>query len=149
MLAAILAAAAFTVQPVGLADGQTVSGTVHVEAAATADLQRIEISVDGRIRSTDAAYDWDTTSEANGPHVLQLWAVARDGTVAGSRITLVVQNSFQVFVGGVADGQQVTGTIHLSPTITCSSTASCAGRSRSRRTPWTGTRRSRRRARTR
>lgn len=89
LAAALLAAAAFTVQPVGLSDGQIVSGTVHVEAAATTDLQRIEISIDGRLRSTTTTYDWDTTVETNGPHVLQLWAVARDGTVATSRIDII------------------------------------------------------------
>ena len=118
MLAAVLAAAAFTVQPVGLSDGQIVSGTVHVQAAATADVQRVEISIDGRLRATSPTYDWDTTEETNGPHVLQLWAVARDGTVASTQLTLVVQNSFQAALGGLAEGQQVTGTIHLTPTIT-------------------------------
>jgi hypothetical protein len=118
MLAALLAAAAFGVQPVGLADGQAVSGTVHVQAAATADVQRVEISIDGRLRSTSATYEWDTTAETNGPHVLQLWAVAADGTVASTQLTLVVQNSFQAALGGLAEGQQVTGTVHLSPTPT-------------------------------
>jgi hypothetical protein len=118
MLAAVLAAAAFTVQPVGLTDGQIVSGTVHVQAATSAEAQRVEISVDGRLRATAPAFDWDTTQETNGPHVLQLWAVARDGTVAASTTTLVVQNSFQAALGGLAEGQQVTGTVPLSPTLT-------------------------------
>lgn len=118
MLAAVFAAAAFSVAPVGLTDGQVVVGTVQVQAQASADVQRVEISVDGRLRATTPAYDWDTTQETNGPHVLQLWAVARDGTVATSTTTVVVQNSFQAALGGLAEGQQVTGTIHLSPTLT-------------------------------
>jgi hypothetical protein len=122
MLVALLAAAAFGVQPVGVTDGQTVSGTVHIEAATTADTARVEYSLDGRLRSvaTSApfAFDWDTTVESNGPHVLQLWAVARDGTVATAQVTLVVQNTFAIAVGGLADGQSVSGTVHLAPTLT-------------------------------
>jgi hypothetical protein len=119
--AVLLTALAFTVQPVGLTNGQAVQGSVHVEAATSADTQRVEFSVDGRLRavSTTApfAFDWDTTVETNGPHTLQLWAVARDGSVATAQLTLVVQNTFAAVLGGLADGQQVTGTVHLTPTV--------------------------------
>jgi hypothetical protein len=126
MLAAtFLAAAAFTggytVQPIGFTDGQIVSGTVHIVAQPSGDTQRVEISLDGRLRTiaTTApyAFDWDTTVETNGPHLLQLWAVGKDGSVATSQITLNVQNTFQVALGGLAAGQTVTGTIHLSPAL--------------------------------
>jgi hypothetical protein len=122
--AAVPASAAgtpFTVAPAGLTDGQTVSGTVHVEALVSGTAQRVEISVDGRLRSvaTSApfAYDWDTSQEQNGPHGIELWAVAADGTVASAQFTLVVANTFQVSIGGVAEGQQLTGVVHLAPQI--------------------------------
>lgn len=119
--AVLFSALAFTVQPVGLVNGQAVAGTVHVQAATSADTQRVEFSVDGRLRAVSATapfgFDWDTTVETNGNHVLQLWAVARDGSVATSQMTLVVQNTFGVALGGLADGQQVTGTLRLTPTL--------------------------------
>jgi hypothetical protein len=119
--AVLFSALAFAVQPVGLVNGQSVAGAVHVEAATSADTQRVEFSVDGRLRAVATkapfAFDWDTTVETNGNHVVQLWAVARDGSVATSEVTLVVQNTFAVALGGLADGQQVTGTVHLAPTL--------------------------------
>jgi hypothetical protein len=123
MLAAVLASAAlYTVAPVGLTDEQQVNGIVHVEAQPSADSQRIEFSVDGRLRSVATAapfvFDWDTTQETNGPHVLQLWAVAKDGSVAQAQLTLDVQNSFAVALGGLVPNQNVTGVIHLTPTLT-------------------------------
>ena len=112
----------FAVAPSGLVDGQTVSGTVHVEALVSGPAQRVEISIDGRLRSvaTSApfAYDWDTSQEQNGPHRIELWAVATDGTVASTELTLVVANTFQAAIGGVTAGQQLAGTVHLSPQIT-------------------------------
>jgi hypothetical protein len=122
--AAVPASAAgtpFTVAPAGLVDGQTVSGTVHVEALVSGTAQRVEISVDGRVRAVETAapfaYDWDTSQEKNGPHRIELWAVAADGTVASTQFTLVVANTFQVTIGGLAEGQQVTGIVHVSPQI--------------------------------
>ena len=122
MLLAFLAAAAFTVQPVGAVSGQTVSGTVNLTAQASAATQRVEYSVDGRLRTVATgapfAFDWDTTLEANGPHAVQLWAVARDGTVATARVDVVVQNTFGVSPGGLVDGQQASGTVHVAPATT-------------------------------
>jgi hypothetical protein len=121
MLAALFAAAAFTVAPVGVTEGQIVSGAVHVEAQTSADTSRLEYSVDGRLRKVadgaPFAFDWDTTVETNGLHVIQLWAVARDGTVATARVSVVVQNTIQVSLGGLVDGQQLKGTVHLSPAL--------------------------------
>ena len=113
----------FTVAPVGLTDSQTVSGSVHIEAAvAGADAQRVEFSIDGRLRAVAAsaplAFDWDTSQELNGPHSIELWAVAADGTVATARFTLIVANTFQVAIGGLTAGQQVAGTVHVAPTVT-------------------------------
>ena len=124
MLAPFAAAAAlaFGVSPAGLSDGQTVSGTARIEASVPADAQRVEISIDGRLRAvvTKApfAYDWDTTKEQNGAHVVELWAVARDGTTASSRLTLVVANTFIASLPGLEAGQKVTGTVQLAPQVT-------------------------------
>jgi hypothetical protein len=122
-LAAVPAAGArgaFDVAPTGLSDGQSVSGVVHVDAATSGgDAQRVEFSVDGRLHavatSAPFAFDWDTTKEQNGAHTLELWAVGSDGSVATATLTLVVANTFAVTLPGVADGQQVSGTVHLAP----------------------------------
>lgn len=108
----------FGVAPIGLTDGQTVSGTVHIEAGTSGQsAARVEISIDGRLRTVATrspfAYDWDTAQEQNGPHEIELWAVAADGTVVMSTLTLVVANTFQVALAGVTEGQQVTGTVQL------------------------------------
>jgi hypothetical protein len=125
-LAAVPAASAgttFTVAPAGLTDGQTVSGVVQIQAALDgAPAQRVEFSIDGRLRavaqSAPFAFAWDTSQELNGPHTIELWAVAADGTVASAEITVVVSNTFQLALGGIADGQQLQGTVHVTPQVT-------------------------------
>jgi Big-like domain-containing protein len=116
---AVAGAGGFAVQPVGLTDGQQVVGVVHVEAAATAATQRVEFSIDGRLRAiadhAPFAFDWDTSVEENGPHVLELWAVAQDGSVASTRLTLVVANTFAVSLAAPVEGAQLAGTVHLAP----------------------------------
>jgi hypothetical protein len=118
--AAARAEAGFSVAATGLADGQTVSATVHVEAATSGlPAARVEFSLDGRLvevaTAAPFAFDWDTSAEPNGPHGLELWAVAADGSVATARLTLVVANTFAVSLAGVEDGQELSGTVHLAP----------------------------------
>jgi hypothetical protein len=123
MLAPLAAAAAlaFGVSPVGLSDGQTVSGVTRIEASVPAEAQRVEVSIDGRLRAVVTnppfAYDWDTTKEQNGPHTVELWAVARDGTTASARFTLVVANTFLASLPGIEAGQQLTGVVQLNPQV--------------------------------
>ncbi|HET7571289.1 MAG TPA: Ig-like domain-containing protein [Gaiellaceae bacterium] len=118
--AAARADGSFGVSAGGLADGQVVGGTVHVEALPTGEpAQRVEFSVDGRIREVATAapfdFDWDTAEETNGQHVLELWAVAQDGSVATQRLTLLVSNSFAVRLPAPADGHELSGVVHLAP----------------------------------
>jgi hypothetical protein len=124
-LAALAVAAAagaavrdFSVAPTGIADGQTVTGVVQLGAAiAGAPADHVEISVDGRLRwvvHDPYTVDWDTTVETNGVHVVELWAVAADGTVADARVSVDVENPFGVTLGGISQGQQVSGRVPLS-----------------------------------
>jgi hypothetical protein len=99
-----------------LAEGQTLSGKMTWEAvAAGAPLDHVEFVVDGWLRHTERSapytYDWDTTREANGPHTLDLWAVARDGRVATQTVHVVVQNDFALAFADLADGDTVQGTV--------------------------------------
>jgi len=69
----------------GLALGQTVTGVVLLTAEAIR-AQHVDFLVDGELRATaDAApytWDWDTSLETNGKHVLTVRAVAADGRSA-------------------------------------------------------------------
>ena len=77
-----------------LVDGQTVSGTQHWVVAARGSLARVEFLVDGlpQVTLTKApyAYDWDTTSDAAGPHQLTVRAVGIEGDVATQTVTVTV-----------------------------------------------------------
>lgn len=81
------------------ASGSTLSDTVNVTASATDNVwvARVEISIDGTLRSTltEAPYTfaWDTTTAANGPHTI----VARSYDAAGnvgtsSTVSVTVSN---------------------------------------------------------
>ncbi|MES1246414.1 MAG: N-acetylmuramoyl-L-alanine amidase [Actinomycetota bacterium] len=69
-----------------IVDGQTVAGTQHWLVTTTGAIDHVEFSVDGVVRGTAAAapyaWDWDTTQDAPGPHVLVVRAVGKDGEVA-------------------------------------------------------------------
>jgi glucose/arabinose dehydrogenase/PKD repeat protein len=99
--------ATFTVPPSGFsvatktpADGQTVSGAVRWEAAASGGtVARIEFSIDGVLRWTERlspyvfngdSGTWDTTKETNGLHTLVVRAFASDGRIATATITVTV-----------------------------------------------------------
>jgi hypothetical protein len=97
-------------------EGQALSGKVTWAALASgAELDHVEFVVDGWLRHTENAapytFEWDTTREANGPHTLDLWAVARDGRIATQTLHVVVQNAFSLAFGTLRDGQSVSGKV--------------------------------------
>jgi hypothetical protein len=99
-----------------LQEGQTLGGKVTWEALPVGtQLDHVEFVVDGWLRHTENAapytFDWDTTREANGPHTLDLWAVAKDGRVATQTVHVVVQNTFSLAFGTLRDGQAVSGKV--------------------------------------
>jgi hypothetical protein len=82
------------------AGGSTVSGTVGLSASASDDVgvAGVQFRVDGvnvgvEVTSSPYAYSWDSTSAANGSHVLS--AVARDaaGNVGSSSVSVTVSNA--------------------------------------------------------
>jgi len=111
---------ALVVTIASLAAGQTVSGVVPVQASVNGAVQRIEVSVDGRLRSvmqpSSLTWSWDTSVESNGMHTINLWAVARDGTVGTASVTVDVENSFQVSLPSLGD--RLTGSVRLAPQLT-------------------------------
>jgi N-acetylmuramoyl-L-alanine amidase-like protein/Big-like domain-containing protein len=103
----------------GLTDGATVSGFVDWTAnVASAAVTRVEFLVDGRVRWTQKQKPyrfgggdggWDTTKESNGPHVLTLRVVAKNGSIAGQSLRVTVANSpFAIAAASLSNGQTVS-----------------------------------------
>jgi hypothetical protein len=74
----------------------TVSGTVPIRTAVTGNcvVDRVEFYIDSVLRGTDISepysYDWDTTIELEGPHVLRVIAYSTTGKNKDSQITVTV-----------------------------------------------------------
>jgi len=77
-----------------LGDAQTVSGVQHWLVDAVGSVARVEFLVDGAVRATATkapyAYDWDTGTEAPGPHQLTVRAVGVDHGVAERSFSVTV-----------------------------------------------------------
>lgn len=77
----------------GVADGDPVSGVVHVVPVLAGTIRRVDLLVDGAVRGTTAqppfAFDWDTTKEAVGLHRLTVRAYGAHVSVASSVSVLV------------------------------------------------------------
>jgi hypothetical protein len=84
------------------ADGQTLTGAVHVEAQVSGTPLRVEFLVDGVLRDVESAApyafggasgSWDTTRETPGPHTLIVRAIGpREKPAATRTIHVVVAN---------------------------------------------------------
>jgi hypothetical protein len=87
---------------VTVAGGQTLTGTVRIEAVVRGTPLRVEFVVDGVIRDTEstppyvlggATGSWDTTRETNGAHTLVVRAIGPAGKPAATRtIHVIVAN---------------------------------------------------------
>jgi hypothetical protein len=82
------------VSGINLADGQTVSGLVRVEATVSRPPQRVELLVDGAVRGSSTTppygFDWDTTQEVPGVRMLTVRAVVRGYAVSALSVFVVV-----------------------------------------------------------
>jgi Hypothetical glycosyl hydrolase family 15/Bacterial Ig domain/Carboxypeptidase regulatory-like domain len=80
------------------AGGTTVSGPVPVSASASDNVgvTKVELSVDGALKSTDTtspwSFTWDSTKAANGTHTLSARAYDAAGNAATSQISVNVNN---------------------------------------------------------
>jgi hypothetical protein len=81
------------------ASGQTVSGSLQCEALATDDkaVAQVQFFLGTTALNTDAAAPWqcsvDTTSFANGTHVLKAIATDGDGATGTAQISVNIQNA--------------------------------------------------------
>jgi hypothetical protein len=79
----------------GLELGQTVTGVVPLTAEASARADHVDFLVDGELRTTaDSApftWDWDTSLEDNGKHVLSVRAVTAGGSSALAATVVTAQ----------------------------------------------------------
>jgi N-acetylmuramoyl-L-alanine amidase-like protein/Big-like domain-containing protein len=75
-----------------LFEGQIVAGVVRVEAATSRPPQRVELLIDGQLRATATAapyaFEWDTSGETDGAHLVTVQAVR--GYAVSARTVLVV-----------------------------------------------------------
>jgi hypothetical protein len=87
-----------TVQFITPTNGQTVSGDITIQGAASSPngIAKIEFYSDGTLRKTSIAnsieIDWGTQYATNGPHTLKLIAYDTTGKTATVEITVNVRN---------------------------------------------------------
>jgi hypothetical protein len=120
----------FTVASASLGNGADVSRLVRWEAVpAGAGVDHVDFLVDGRLAGTehDAPYlydgdgRWDTTKVDDGAHTLTLRAVASDGRIAESTVTVLVSNASakpkpkpagaSIVMTGFGDGAVLSGKV--------------------------------------
>jgi N-acetyl-anhydromuramyl-L-alanine amidase AmpD len=113
----------FAVAPVGLGDGQAVSGTVDFRAATNAPAKQIELVSDGDVVGRAVSgheVEWDTSAVPNGQHQLELRATALDGRTATKTFSMLVANEAaqpetapapHVLWQSLADWQAVSGPV--------------------------------------
>ena len=101
----------FEMRPPGASDGPTVSVTASrpgptvglrvtltaTTAPAGAEVRRLEFRVGDKLRASfdsgSAAWEWDTTQFANGPHVVSVKAIDANGNVGTADLTFTVNNA--------------------------------------------------------
>ena len=77
-----------TVSFTALLEGQTLSGLVRWDATVTGRVARVDFLVDGLLVDSEFeapfGFDWDTSLELPGPHVLTVRAIRPDGKTGAS-----------------------------------------------------------------
>ena len=98
----------------------TLRGIVPWRAKATADIERVEFAVDGRVLRVDRqppftyAGRLNTAKLANGRHVLQVHGIAGPGRYDIARRTIVVDNAaFSLTSAGARPWTRALGTVRL------------------------------------
>ena len=83
------------VSALNLVEGQTVSGTVRVEAATSRPPDRVELLIDGQLRASASvppyAFDWETAGEIPGTHVVTVRAIVRGYAVSARTVAVLVE----------------------------------------------------------
>jgi N-acetyl-anhydromuramyl-L-alanine amidase AmpD len=105
----------FVVRAAGVRPHASVAGVVPVRALLTGALpRRVELFLDGREIDHDTskpyAFRWDSRRAANGPHVLELRAVAADARVAQVVVPVLAAN-VSVALQSPAEAATVSGVV--------------------------------------
>lgn len=89
-----------SVSVTGPTDGETVSGSVLVEANAEATgstVSRVDFYIDGQLAKQDSQspyqYQWDTTGVENGSYSIKAKATDSDGNTGEDTVTVTVANT--------------------------------------------------------
>ena len=98
---------------------QTVRGVLDWEALpAGEEAASVDFELDGRLLATATeapwALAWDSTTAANGRHLLTVHAVALDGRTADASVVVVVSNPPappQILTDTIAEGATLSGTV--------------------------------------
>jgi len=94
------------------ADGETVSGTVNIEASASDDNEviKVEFIIDDELKSTDInspyTYSWDTQTYSNGTHKVEAVAYDNENKTDYHEISVTVENyalTISADAGGTTD----------------------------------------------
>jgi Bacterial Ig domain len=134
------ALAAPTVQVYGVSSGQTVSGSLPIEArAGGGTIRRVEFRLDGALLKTESygpyclagdggalpCYAWDSRRVADGSHTLRATAYDSTGASGSASVTFTVRNvapqpsptpspsGVRVSILGVTSGQVASGNLPL------------------------------------
>ena len=110
---------AFDVTLPELANGQTIRGLLDWEALpAGEDAASVSFELDGHVLTTATAapyaFQWDSTTAANGRHVLTVHATAVDGRTADASVVVTIANPPappQIVSDTIADGATLSGTV--------------------------------------
>ena len=107
-----------TVSITSPANGSTVSGTVTLQASASAGLALagVQFSLDGAklgsmVTSAPYAVSWDTTQSTNGSHTITAVAQDSGGNTASASVTVTVTNGTAYFSLSVAPSTNSSETI--------------------------------------
>jgi len=111
----------FLLRASGVRSHGSAAGLVTVNALLTGGRPRlVQLWLDGREIDHDArapyAFRWDSHLVSNGPHVLQLRAIAVDGRAAELVLPVLVANA-GVALPSPEDGSTVQGVVPLQPAV--------------------------------
>ncbi|MDL1988603.1 MAG: S8 family serine peptidase [Deltaproteobacteria bacterium] len=114
------------------ADGSTVSGTIVIKSSACDDVgvSKVEYQIDGSEPWTDMnknngtySADWDTTTVANGDHVITVRATDTSGNSSTNEVSVTVNNVGDTTLPTVSISEP-TNSSTVSDTVTIKATAS-------------------------
>ncbi len=101
---------------------ESATGTVHLEADTTGDVQRVDFRLDDAVVGSSTTqpftFDWDSTAARNGSHVLGARAVAADGRTVDANVVVHVSNPPLRITGtSLYDGEVVGGVVPVTVTV--------------------------------